>query len=87
MNLPGKKEPRSWRVKLSKAGKPDVNALDGAWGITDGEAIDILQEIGKKPGALRVVTKTLRLASLFAQGAGEALTAQYIRAAWQELGG
>jgi hypothetical protein len=75
------------RVKLSKAGKPDVHALAGAWGITDGEAIDILQEIGKKPGALRVVTKTLRLASLFAQGAGEALTAHYIRAAWQELGG
>ena len=47
----------------------------------------MLKEIADKPGALRGVTKTLRLASMFAKGADDQLSVGYIQAAWKELGG
>ncbi|WP_439098068.1 hypothetical protein, partial [Oceanospirillum linum] len=46
----------------------------------------LLKEIAAKPGALRGVTKALRLASMFAKGADDRLSTDYIKAAWTELG-
>ena len=65
-------------------GKPlpeDVTALITAWGIDDDAAASVLRQIAAKPGALRGLTKTLRLAALTG-----GLSSTHIRAAWSQLG-
>ncbi len=74
------------RVSLTKPSAADVESLGAAWGVGAKE-MKVLKEIADKPGALRGVTKTLRLASMFAKGADDQLSAGYIQAAWKELGG
>lgn len=73
------------RVRLTRPAESDVQAILSAWSITDKPAREAVLEIARKPGALRGVTKALRLASLFARG--EAVLLQHIRAAWRDLGG
>ncbi|MDT8428522.1 MAG: AAA family ATPase [Pseudomonadales bacterium] len=76
------------RVRLTRPSEGDVSALIAAWGIDGEKEVRVLMDIARKPGALRGVTKALRLASLFAQGQGEpAVTATHIVAAWRDLGG
>ncbi|MDN5781333.1 MAG: AAA family ATPase [Luteimonas sp.] len=76
------------RVRLTRPKKGDVEALLDAWVIGDKDARRLLHEIAKKPGALRAVTKTLRLASMFAAGGeAEQPNLKHIRAAWRDLGG
>jgi len=73
------------RVRLQKPSNGDIKALLDAWQITGREEHSIISEIAKRPGALRVITKTLRLASMFAQG--HEVKTQHIQAAWKDLGG
>lgn len=76
------------RVRLTRPRAGDVDALIDAWGVHERDAANLLREIAKKPGALRGVTKTLRLASMFAAGDGvEQPTLGHIRVAWRDLGG
>lgn len=56
----------------------DISALIDAWGITDGEQRSLLSGIGKKPGHLRQVDKTLRLAWLLAAGENVPLNVRHI---------
>lgn len=74
------------RVRLTRATQDDVDTLIAAWGFKEKQCIDICREIAAKPGGLRVLTKTLRLATLFAAGANRALCCDDIRAAWRDLG-
>lgn len=62
----------------------DVNALIDAWGIGIPEEKKLLRHIASKPGALRGMTKTLRLATMMAGGA-EGRTIDHIRAAYTRL--
>ncbi|WP_275100111.1 AAA family ATPase [Sedimenticola hydrogenitrophicus] len=73
------------RVRLTRPRKDDVEALLEAWGITAREEREAVLEIARSQGALRMVTKCLRLATLFAKGEGVNL--RHIRAAWRDLGG
>lgn len=76
------------RVRLSRPKDGDVTALLDAWGIDDKEARQLCQGIGKRPGALRGLSQTLRLASMFALASGEARpSVEHIRDAWADLGG
>jgi hypothetical protein len=76
------------RVRLSRAKDTDVTALLQAWGITDKEARQLCLGIGRRPGALRGLSQTLRLASMFAAASGtNRPTVEHIRDAWQDLGG
>lgn len=76
------------RVRLSRAKDADINALLDAWKIDDKEARTLCLGIGKRPGALRGLSQTLRLASMFSASAGAArLGAEHIRDAWADLGG
>lgn len=76
------------RVRLSRAKDADVTALLQAWGIADKEARQLCLGIGRRPGALRGLSQTLRLASMFAAATGAARpTVEHIRDAWQDLGG
>jgi DNA transposition AAA+ family ATPase len=72
-------------VRIPKPRSGDICALVKAWNITDGEMVRFLKTIGRKPGALRVVTKTIRFATLIANGAGEALGINHLKAAWSKL--
>lgn len=76
------------RVRLSRAKDADVTALLEAWGITDKAARQLCLGIGRRPGALRGLSQTLRLASMFAAASGTNRPAvEHIRDAWQDLGG
>lgn len=77
----------SKRVRLSKPQDGDITAILDAWGITDKQSRKFCLAIGKRPGALRGLSQTLRLATLFANNVGEPLSLQIIRDAWTDLGG
>lgn len=72
------------RVRLTKPTRADVDALSDAWGIVDREARDLLFAIATKPGALRVCTKVLRLASVLS--GADAIGPSQIRDAYMDLG-
>lgn len=75
------------RLRVAKATRDDVAALAAAHGVANQEAIKPLAAIGAQAGALRGVTKCLRLARLMADGTGEALAATHITSAWKDLTG
>lgn len=72
------------RLKVSSPTAGDVGAIMDHFAIADPKARSLLAGIADKPGALRGVVKTLRLASLYA--GGEALSTAHIQAAWRDLG-
>ena len=75
------------RLRLVKPQKEDVGELLDAWNV-QGRARDLCGKIAGQPGALRGLTKTLRLASMMAAGEGaSALDVEIIKAAWLDLGG
>lgn len=73
------------RLKRPRPKKADVEALIAAWGIEDAEQRKLLHMIALKPGALRGMTKTLRIAHMLAAAERRALTAADIRAGWERL--
>ncbi|ANK79416.1 AAA family ATPase [Minwuia thermotolerans] len=69
-------------------GKPwpeDVCELIGAWKVTDPDTVRLLKAVATKPGALRGMTKVLRIASAFANSKGEPLNVTHVSAAWKRL--
>lgn len=74
------------KVAILKTKKDDVKAISAAWGLGDRER-DLVTQLAERPGALRTVSHTLRLAAMFATGANEALCEKHIRAAVKDLEG
>ncbi len=73
-----------WLGKKPRAG--DIDMLIAAWGISDAGAAALLRKIGDKAGALRLLTKTMRLASVLAAGEeAEAVEVAHIRAAFEQI--
>lgn len=73
------------RLSLRQSTEADIVALIGAWGIEDTKCRATLVEIARRPGALRTLTKTLRLASMHAAAEGRAVCCEDVRAAATEL--
>jgi DNA transposition AAA+ family ATPase len=73
------------RLKRARPQKGDIDALLDAWGVEGGEARKLLHLIARKPGALRGMTKALRVAHMLAAAERRALTAEDVRAAWERL--
>lgn len=71
------------RVTQSRPRAEDMCALIKAWDVSDPEEIKLLKAIGRKPGALRGMTKCLQLATLLANGAGVQRDIKHIRMAWE----
>lgn len=67
------------RLYRRKVLKGDVTALLEAWKITGREERRLLTTLANQPGALRSVTKTLRLATALARGSAEDLSLQHIK--------
>jgi DNA transposition AAA+ family ATPase len=76
------------RVRLTKPKPADVDALLSAWGVNDPDCRKFCMDIGRRPGALRGLTQTLRLARMFAsQQDTREIGLAHVRHAWLDLGG
>lgn len=74
------------RVHLPKSKPADIEMLLQAWGV-EGECRAQLVRIAERPGALRGMTKVLRLASMRAAVSGRAMCCTDVQTAVLELGG
>lgn len=73
------------RTAINKTKKADVKAIADAWQINGEEELELLQQIAQKPGALRILNHSLRLAAMTAHGKGERVNEDYLRQAFREL--
>ena len=73
------------RRGIHKTKQNDVKAIADAWAITGQGERDLLQQISERPGGLRLLTKALKLAALYAKD--EAINVQFLKAAFTELEG
>lgn len=64
----------------------DIATLIAAWGVTDAEEVTYLTQVARKPGALRALDKTMRLASTLAAGGGDVRGMRHLKAARAKLG-
>ena len=73
------------KLRLTRTTAADVGEIAALHGIAGAKEIAFLTGISQKPGALRGVVKTLRLAAMFA--GGELPNHEHLAAAWRDLGG
>ena len=73
------------RLNLKKPRTGDISALLDAWGVDGKAERALLEAAAKKPGALRNMDKTLKLATMVAGGRGRPLDTDMIRTAWQQI--
>ena len=73
------------RLVRSKVSPRDIDLILDAWPIEDPAVRSLLGKIGRKPGALRIVTKTIRLAAMYAAGEGAVVSEVHIHRAWKQL--
>lgn len=62
----------------------DVDVLLAAWGLDIDKKLP--RAIAQKPGALRGLTKALRIAHVLAAGKAEKVTTEHLKAAWDQIG-
>lgn len=75
------------RVSRLRPTRKDIDVLLDAWHLADGAARELMHVIAGKPGALRNVTKVLRVAHMAAGAEGaDAVGEQHIKLAWETLG-
>lgn len=75
------------RLRLNQPAEGDAQTLAAAFGITGRAEQTLLADIAQKPGALRIMVKVVKNASMFAAGAGSEICADLIMASWRDLGG
>lgn len=73
------------RITQQRARPADTCALLKAWNVEDKDELKFLKAIAQKPGALRVLTKVMQVASMTAAGANEERSMKHYRAAWDRL--
>ncbi|HDJ8248148.1 TPA: AAA family ATPase [Escherichia coli] len=73
------------RTAINKTKKADVKAIADAWQINGEKELELLQQIAQKPGALRILNHSLRLAAMTVHGKGERVNEDYLRQAFREL--
>ncbi|MDI9015858.1 AAA family ATPase [Salmonella enterica subsp. enterica serovar Montevideo] len=73
------------RTAINKTKKADVKAIADAWQINGENELELLQQIAQKPGALRILNHSLRLAAMTAHGKDERVNEDYLRQAFREL--
>jgi DNA transposition AAA+ family ATPase len=73
------------RLVLDKVGLADVRALLKAWNVEGDKMTKACRHIASQPGALRVLSKTLRMAHMIAGIEGEELTTKHLDEAHSQL--
>lgn len=71
------------RVQIDHPFKDDLLQYISAWGISDDDAVSYLVGIGMKGGAFRQIDKTMKLATMLANGLDETLSLRHIDKAWK----
>lgn len=75
------------KVSILKTKKADVDAIADAWGLNKNAERELIHALSERPGALRTISHTLRLAAMFAHGKKEMLSEKHIRDAIKDLEG
>lgn len=73
------------RLKRARPQRGDIDVLLDAWNVDEADQRKLLHLIARKPGALRGMTKALRVAHILASNDRRSLTADDIRQAWERL--
>jgi DNA transposition AAA+ family ATPase len=73
--------------QLARPKDEDIGVLLAAWQIDGSDECKFLRGVARKPGALRVMSKTIRLASMIAAGTDEHVDLRHLRAAYDRLSG
>lgn len=68
---------------IHKTKQADVRAIADAWNVNGATERNLMQQISERPGGLRILSKTLKLATMFANG--NSITEQVLRKAFAEL--
>ncbi|MCU8204413.1 AAA family ATPase [Vibrio vulnificus] len=68
---------------LHKTRLADVRAIAGAWGVNGEAERSLMIQISERPGGLRLLTKTLKLAAMYAQN--NPITENVLRKSFAEL--
>lgn len=75
------------RLRLRQSTEADILAMLDAWGVEERACRMILVEVARRPGALRTLTKTLRLATMRATAEGRGVSSEDVRNVVAELSG
>jgi hypothetical protein len=75
------------KQSLQRPTQGDVEALVKHFGIEGNAELSFLKELAQKPGALRGMTYTMQLASVFAMGESEKIRLCHLQDAWKDLVG
>lgn len=73
------------RRRRAKSQGKDIDALLDAWGIGEAETRLLLHVIARRPGALRLMSKVLKLAHMMAAPENVAVSTSHIRAAFSKV--
>lgn len=65
----------------------DIEGLIAAWGVKDEAIRKLLRAIGRKPGALGQISKTMQLAGVLAALDQKPVDSSHVKAAWENRGG
>ncbi|ELB2040612.1 AAA family ATPase [Vibrio parahaemolyticus] len=68
---------------IHKTKQADVRAIADAWNVPGSAEFSLMQQISERPGGLRLLSKTLKLAAMFAKGGS--INEQVLRKAFAEL--
>lgn len=75
----------SQRLPRIKPLREDVDALIEAWGITDAKVEALVHQIAQTPGALRLTTFVLEIATMLARTENNDLLVSHVQDAWAQL--
>jgi DNA transposition AAA+ family ATPase len=75
------------KLVINKVKKYDIRDVADAWGLVNKPERDMVEQIAAKPGGLRTLFQTLKLAALIARGNGEAIDVKHIKCAFADLEG
>ena len=75
----------SWSETYLKPHAEDVSILLEAWQVKHPREREFLSKVADQPGALRLMTQVLKMATLQARGEGEERSLSYLRDALQQL--
>jgi hypothetical protein len=75
----------SWSQSYLKPYAEDVGVLLDAWGVTNDREREFLGKVAEQPGALRLMTQVLKLATLAARADDDDRTLSHLRAAEKQL--
>lgn len=75
------------KLVINKVKKSDVAEVARAWELTGNAERALMDQIAAKPGGLRTLFQTLKLAAMVARGKKQAITAGHIKMAFADLEG